>query len=288
MTANIRILIDDLIVGATLNASPALEATLPPGNLRTIARSEVARSTSTADQAVTGNFAALSACSCCVLWRHNLSAAATWRLELFSAVGQGGATVHDSGAVPAMTAAPLEPLLWGYDPLGGAALGEWQQPARHSALYFDAVNARSFRLTLADPANPDGYLQASRLLIGAYWEPSIGADYGAELQFIDDSTQARSAAGTLRTPVGRAPVRQLSVEFSALTLADSAALARIVGRCGRRAEVWVSLYPGWAALDPAYADAEYLHGFVGKLVAPHAAVRRGFATHSDRLVVQEA
>jgi hypothetical protein len=274
-----RILADDLILAATLSASPSLESTLPVGNLRTLERSEVARSTSASDQVISGNFAASSPVSCCVLWRHNLTTAATWRLELFNAINQGGTKVYDSTAVAAFFADPLEALLADY----GADLGEWEQPAQAAVLYFQEVTARSFRLTLSDSANPAGYLQASRLMIGAYWEPSIGADYGHEFQWVDPSVQARAASGVLRTPIVRGPVRQLSFDCSQLSMADSAALTRIIGRIGLRAGVWISLYPGWTALDSQYADIEYLHGFVAKLGGPHAAARRTWSTWSDRL-----
>lgn len=286
MSANLRILYDDKILGATLSASPVLEATLPVENLKTLARSDVARSTSTASQDILGNFAASSSCSCFVLWRHNLTADATIRLRLYSAADQGGSLLYDSMAVPAMLADPFGALMGGYDPLGGAAMGDWQEMPRASALYFSPVEALSFKLTISDASNPDGYTQASRMMLGACLEPSQGADYGPELQWVDDSVQARSAAGTLRTPVQRGPVRQLTLNLSNLGLADAGTFAAIAGRLGRRGEMWVSLYPGWS-VDSAYADLEYLHGFVCKFVGPHGSSHRLPVTWGDRLQVQE-
>lgn len=279
-----RILANDLIRRATfLTATPLLADGMGADNLRTLPRAEVARTTGTG-QVLSGNFAAASSCSMCVLWRHNLSSAATWRLELFSSAGLGGTKVYDSGDQVALMAAPLEaPSL-----TGGAVLGEFQQPAQHSVLYFEPVVARSFKLTLSDSTNGAGYLQASRLMMGAFWEPGRGsADYGAELQWIDDSTQQRSASGSLRTPNPRGSYRQLTMDCSEMDLADAGALARIVGQVGKRAEIWISLYPGWGALDGAYLDAEYLHGMVGKIVGPHGAARRGWNHWVDRLQVQE-
>lgn len=285
MSANFRILADDLIRAATLAASPALD--LGVNYLKTQERAEVARTADTTNQVITGDFAASSAVDCAVLWRHNLTTAATWRVELFSAISLGGTKVYDSTAVDALPVEPLAALGVGYDPLGGAGIGEFQELARHSVLYFGQVTARSFRLTLSDASNPDGYMQASRLMMGACWEPSQGADYGAELQWIDDSPQVRSAAGTSRTPVIYAPYRQIALTCSELARADADALLRIVARVGKRAEFWISLYPGWGADDAQYADAEYLHGIVGKLAGPHSATHRQFNLWADRLQVQE-
>lgn len=282
MSANLRILYDDKIQGATLSASPALASTLPVDNLKTLARSEVARSTSTASQDILGNLAASASCTCFVLWRHNLTADATIRLRLYSAADQGGTELYDSTAVPALMADPFGALLG-----SGDGMGEWQQMAQASVLYFLPVSALSFKLTIADASNPDGYFQASRLMLGAYWEPSQGADYGPEFQWIDDSVQARSAAGTLRTPVPRGPVRQVTLSLSSLSRADATALAAIAGRVGRRREMWFSLYPGWAADDAGAAALEYQHGFVAKLVGPHGSSHRLPMTWGDRLQIQE-
>lgn len=279
-----RILADDLIRSATLSATPSL--TLGANYLKSQARSEVARSSSAADQTITGNFAAASSVSCAVLWRHNLTAAGTWRLELFSATNQGGTTLYDSTATDAFTADPLESLISAYDPLG-AEMGEFQQPAQHSVLWFSAVTAASFRLTLSDSANPDGYLQASRLMMGAYWEPSQGANYGHQLQWIDDTPQVRTEGGTIRNPRPRGPYRQMSFDFSQLTGADANALARLVARVGKRAEVFVSLYPTWGEQDNTYLNTEYLHAFIGKLSGQHSATRRTWSMWSDLLVFQE-
>lgn len=277
--ANMRILADDLILAATLGASPALVSTLPAAHLKTTDRAAVARSTSTASQTLTGNFTATGAVSCVVLWRHNLTDAATWKVELFTAVNQGGTKVYDSGDVDALTAPAI-----GY--WVAASPGVALEPAQYSVLYFGSVNARSFRITLDDAANPDGYVQACRLMMGAYWEPSQNPDRGPELQWLDASSQWRSGGGTLRTDP-RCQYRQLTLDFSVLSLADMADLQYLIARVGLRSEVWVSVLPGWGALDSSYLRAEVLQSFVGKLAAPNSSRERTFARYSDRLVIQE-
>lgn len=95
---NIRLLADDLVrlPATTLGASPALASGLGADHLRTSVRSEVARSTSTVAQSLTGDFGAAKPVNCVVLWRHNLTADSTWRVELFDGAGQTGTTLYDS------------------------------------------------------------------------------------------------------------------------------------------------------------------------------------------------
>lgn len=176
---------------------------------------------------------------------------------------------------------------WGVDPLGGVAFSGWVKPADYAVLYLPAaLNVRSFRITLNDLANPDGYVQASRLMMGEYWAPAANADYGSDFQWIDNSAQTRTGGNSLRSD-GRAPFRQLAMDFSRLSPPDAAKLLRIIMSHGRRAEMWVSLYPEWGAADADYADMEYQHSFVGKLVAPNGSSSKSWRLHGDRLVFQE-
>ena len=57
------------------------------------------------------------------------------------------------------------------------------------------VIARHLRLELDDPAHPDGFLQAGRLVVGPAWQPRINLQYGWTIEQIDDSRTVRSRGG---------------------------------------------------------------------------------------------
>ena len=55
--------------------------------------------------------------------------------------------------------------------------------------------ARYLRLELEDPSNPDGYLQAGRLVAGPAWQPRVNLQYGWSIEQVDDSRTVRSRGG---------------------------------------------------------------------------------------------
>jgi hypothetical protein len=276
--SNLRIIYRNLADAATLGASPALVAALPVANLQTPGRMP-ARTTSTADQTITGDWGSSQQVNAVVLWRHNLSEFAEWRVELFAGANQTGTKVYDSGGVGGETI-PLGDLRWGVDPLGTTIQRDWTR-AYQSVLYFGTVVARSFRITLVDPDNADGYLQAARLFIGAYWSPDRNHDYGASLVWQDDSTQYRTAGGSLRSDV-KALSRVINFSLSYMRAADRAAFTDILREVGKVSEVFLSLYPG------AGGAQERDYQVLGKMTSGHSSVHRIVNLWSDQITVSES
>jgi hypothetical protein len=277
--SNLRIVETNVADQATLTASPALAASLPVTHLQDRRRAYVARTTSTASQTILGTWPALRWLSAAALCRHNLSPTATWRLELFDGVNQTGTTVYDSGAVAAVGTIPLGELDWGASPFGATWRLGHSQPLQ-SVLWFTPVEARSLRITLADASNPDGYMQASRLVMGTYWELENNVDYGAALAWVDNSELSRTAGGTLRNnPVEM--YRELTLPFSWLTQADRGRMVDLLRRSGRSGEILVSMY----AAEGGKLERD--HTLLGRLVGGHQSAARTFLHYSDRLIVQE-
>lgn len=161
-----KLLIRNDLDSATLSASPALVTTLPEANLQRARRDAVARSTSAADQTLDATWAAAVAVDAFCVWGHNLTADGTVRARLYTSDNWTGSPVYDSGAVAALPAKPLGELSWGIDPLGTAWAMAGSTP--HTVRWLDAVYViRSARFDLSDSGNPDGYLEAQRLYIGA-------------------------------------------------------------------------------------------------------------------------
>lgn len=256
--SNLRLVAVNQVDSATLGASPSMSSTLPVTNLQDTRRAKVARTTSTADQTITGNFAAAVVCSAAALWRHNLTSAGTWRIELYSDDDQTGTKVYDSGDTLAYTAKCLGDLDWGTDPLGASVFTGWS--FLYSILWFSPVPAKSFRLTLKDASNPAGYMEASRLVIGVHLEPAANMEYGCELGWKDDSRQVRMDGGSLHVESVEV-YRTAAFELGWLADTERAKWLEIARKTGKRGEVLLSLYPTVGGAK------ERDHTFLGRLSA---------------------
>ncbi len=239
MASNLRIIADNWSDLAALSASPALA--LPASNLQTQSRGEIMRTTGVATQQILGDFDQARICSACALVRHNLTSAATWRLELFSGAGQSGTTVYDSGSVTALPGYGWGEFRWGVDAWGGSIFLGWGQA--FSNLWFAATPALSFRLTISDPGNPVGYLQASRLVIGAYFEPLRNMSSGVDVSWAENSAQRRTDGGSLRTD-GRVAYRRWQFSLDFLNAAERGVVLDVFRRAGLRGDLFISCYPG--------------------------------------------
>ena len=120
-----------------------------------------------------------------------------------------------------------------------------------------AVSA--LRIEITDAGNPSGYIEASRLVCGGYWEPASNPDYGASLQPVDTSKNFRNDAGDLMSDIGTRNDK-LSLSLSRLKQSDRAMLLRILRGNGVTRPVLISLFPG-------HTDTllERDHQLVGKL-----------------------
>lgn len=223
---SIRFLLRNLADTATITSSD-FAASLPVTNLQVEGRGKVARtSNATGTKTVNGNLAAASTVSCAVLYRHNLRYNGTWRLQLYSAANQT-TQVYDSTATNAYSSG----LFDGWD-------------AAFSVMYFTPVSSvLSFRVELADGSHPSGYLEAKRLLLGAYFEPGVNVEYGLRAWWDEDSLQRRTLGGSIRTDA-RTTFRRMAGALPRLTDAERITFADGVRYAGRRREVFISAFPG--------------------------------------------
>lgn len=276
----VRVIFEDLIDAATLGASPALVSTLDETNLQSSKRARVARTTSTANQAITGDFAASSIVSAAVLWRHNLSEDATWRLRLYSAASQSGTVVYDSGTIDAITKKTYGDLIYGVDPYG-ASVFESGPDLKFSVFWFDAVFALSFQLDLSDSGNSDGYMEADRLHMGYHFEPSVNASYGLQIQWMDDSTQTRTEGNSVHSDPLE-PYRRLVFDLRYLSDSERTKFLENTRKAGKRKDVFVSVYPMQGG------EQERDHSFIGRLVETPGLTHSWFDNHQTRVVIEES
>lgn len=249
--ANLRILaynIAETANGATMTDSPAMEATLPVTNLQLqTERERTAQSTSLASQDVKLTYASNQSANCMGLTRTNLTTGGTLGPRLYSdAAWTTG--IYTPAASVAFSTAGMSAI--------GAALyrGRDFSHLRNTMLYFaEQTTIRSAIARIADASNPDGFMSATKLWLGKYFElfynPPVGS---AELTLMDSSTGARADDGTDQVDKGW-KARRLVINLDYVNDAtDLAALLDIANYLGLNRECFVSLYPGEGGAKEIY------------------------------------
>lgn len=259
---NLRVCYDNAADTATLSAS-STAGTLVVANLQNDSKAVPWRSTGTT-ATLTATWADLQTIGIVALPWTNLTAAATIRVRGYTNIGDtvGVATpVFDSGAVIACRAVTtyLRGVPSGVNSFafGGASC---------AIAYVPPGPVRKLVIDLVDGGNAAGYIEASRLVCGAYWEPAVNAEVGVTLSLVDTSMQTRTEAGELKTdPAPR--YKKLSFDLRMLKTADRNMLWRIARGNGITVPMFVSLLP-----SAADATDEDLYQIYGKLVASAAMV----------------
>lgn len=251
--ANLRILSDNAADRATLTAS-STAGTLVAANLLTDVKSDVSRSTSTS-QTITANWAAPEIVAVVAFPFCNFTSAATIRVRGYS--DAGSTLLFDTGLVMACGYASLGMWNWGMAPLGVNAFS--YGGGTYGRVWFAAAAVRQLTIDIADPSNPAGYVEMSRLVTGAYFSPVIGADWGASVTAEDASKQYRTDAGDLGVDIGPR-FRKLSMSLTKLSPTERAAFWHVVRGSGLSRPMFISLYP-----ESADAELEQTHQIYGRL-----------------------
>ena len=154
---------------ATLSASSA-SPNLPVKNLQDQQRTKKWRAAGCAGEHVGIDFGAVKPVSALALIQHNLTYDGRITITAGSSAG--------AGDLFSQTWPAWEPLFgFGEGGFGEHGLGGYLTPDEAATyfpagtmrlIYFDEVRARYWRVTLADAANPDGWLEAGRLILGCF------------------------------------------------------------------------------------------------------------------------
>jgi hypothetical protein len=235
--SNLRIAYVNRADTATLTANPVVESTMPVTYLQNDSRGYVMRSTSTTAQEIKGEWGGTGyTLGCCSLYRHNLITNDTWRLQLYSDT-TWTTSVYDSGTIDAFSDNTFDD--WDFE---------------FSVMWFTAVSGvKSFKLTITSSTNPDGYVEASRLFLGAYTEAEYNPKYGMSLGYESSANVVRSDGGSLYGGA-KSRWRTLSFDIEITSESQRATWAEIGRFCGIDKTVLVSVYPGnaTAALERDY------------------------------------
>lgn len=182
---------------------------------------------------------------------------------------------YDSGVVPAC---PGSQTKWDA-PLGVNAYGYAGGPG--ARLWFPTIPVRGIEISLSDPGNASGYLEAGRLVCGRYWEGDKNADYNAALTAVDRTELSRTDGGDLIADVGTKH-RKIAFSLSNMTLTDRNALWNVLWGAGKRRPVLFSLYP-----EAEDSDAEQQHQMWCRLVTSPAMSLPSFMQYASSLELEE-
>jgi hypothetical protein len=118
---------------------------------------------------------------------------------------------------------------------------------------------RKLIIDLVDTGNAAGYIEAARLVCGAYWAPARQPSVGARIGMMDRSTPERSDAGDLRVHRGTR-AKKLSFALDFLAASDRNSLWDLVRGNGTTAPLFMSALAG-----SSDATEEGIHEIYGRL-----------------------
>jgi hypothetical protein len=273
---NLRVVYDNAANRATLSASSTAGA-LVVDNLYTDTKSEVWRSTSTS-ATLTLTWGISEIVGVVSLPFCSLTAQATFRIRGYTEPSDV-IPKFDTG-IQYPCAGSLSGFNWGMMPLGvnSYAYGG----ATYGTVWFTPQPIKQLVVDIDDSTNTLGYIEASKVIAGSYWEPANNAESGsAQISVADTSKNERSDAGDLKTDRGTTH-KVLSFDLNFMTTADRNALGGILKGSGMFRAVFISLTPN---ADDATDEQTYqIYGKMSK----QSSIRYQFVNqHSSQLEIEE-
>lgn len=230
---------------ATLVASTT-SGGLAASNLLTDLKSQVWRATG-ATATLTATWAAGETIACAILPHCNLSPTATIRVQLYDATTLGNLLLDTNILQPGALACPAPAVaLEGWTPAAASSAYAHGGGAYARIWFAPTAGVRRMVITITDPANLQGYLEATRLIAGPYWQSQYGAS-GASMTTMDDAEITYSGAGD-QMATAKPTRRRVPVDLALVEAADRTALVNIL-RNSRAIPILISVFPGNADLE---------------------------------------
>ena len=274
MPSALKIVYNNAADRGTITAS---SAAVPATNLQTDSKSEVWRSvTGVTTATLTVVLPSIEAVACAALPFCNLSQTATMRVRLYSDA-EGTLMVLDTGTKLCAQGSPIP--LYGLSAAQSASAYSFGGGTA-ARVFFDKVNARKVVIDITDQDNLQGYLEATRLVVGDCFTTKYNVEYGAELTFKDNSENKRTDAGNLLSDIG-CRYKVLKADLSILSPSERSALWKIVGYCGTSVPVFLSMLTGSADKDEELAYTVY-----GKFTEMSAVSSKHYLIYSYPLEVE--
>lgn len=239
---NFRILAPNVIGAATLTCSPAENAAYPVANVAHHRRMpEVLRTSGLSAQEIRATWAANQTIQGVAITRHNLTTAATWRVQLYSDAALttliGG---FDSGNVTAFDGTGMTVHENTYE--------QSFRGHKNSVVWFSsaATTVRGMRITLTDAGNTDGYIEVRSVLAGSVFEPpgTENFEFGHALKLLADVDQKRTRGGTLLAVANTATVdRSWAFDLRLMRQSTRDWLYDLARTHGKSTPFFISMYP---------------------------------------------
>lgn len=267
--ANLRTLYTNSANSAALTAS-STAGSLSASNLLTDIKSQVWRATGTS-ASITATWTIAQTINCVALPFTNFTNSATMRVMGYTNAADATA-VFDTGIIQCCNYSARE-VIQGVSSFGFAG-------GIYASLFFSEASVKKIVVSIADSANPSGYIEASRLVTGAYWSPTINADYGAQVGWKDESQHVRNDAGDLLTDI-KTRAKTLTLNFSNASVTDREALMAVM-RNGIGSPLYISIFP-----DDTDKNLEQDYQIYGKLSQQSQIAIARYAAYSTALTIDE-
>ena len=241
--SNLRIIHKNIIAQKLALTASTEAGALLVSNLLTDIKSQVWRSTATSAQ-LTATWTNLQTIKAVILPHTNLTNAATMRVRGYTNttdVPGVASAVFDTTALTCCAVTSSAAMGWDLNTPGVANFG--YGGGVYAGLFFTGGSVRKLYIELVDSGNAAGYVEASRLITGDYWEPTYNADFGLKLGYKDDSVHMRTDSGDLITDI-KPRSKTLTFDLGDLVPADREVLMRIVRSNGLPAPIFISVFPG--------------------------------------------
>lgn len=276
--ANLRFLIANIVDDATLTADPAMVESggLTRLNLqKATERARTARTTSLASQDVKLTWAANQTANTMWLARNNMTTAGTLQPRLYS-----DAAWTTNTYAPTASAAFVTSSL---DAIDSARYTERDfLHLKHTVIYFtERTDIRSAIARFVDAANADGYVEATKLLMGKYREVTYNPPVGnVELVQMDAGKGGRADDGSHIVDKSW-KARRLTINLEHVPDADVTWLLAMARYLGLDKECAVDLYP-----EDTSAKGIYNRAIVRIVSAPGIGPTQ-YGMHRNSLVLEE-
>lgn len=272
MSKNLRIIFNNQHDIATLSAT---SEALPIEHTQRSGRSYAWRSADVAPQIITASIPP-TYLSALVLLQHNISLTGSVRVELLLS----GSVVCDSGRKMPSEAKPLGEWVVGVDAWAVSDLSEL--PSRQYVHWMDRLElCDSYRITIEDAANPLGFIQLGRIFSGQYYSPEYNPVYGLSFELDEFTELVRTESGSSRS-VGEGSTRTVSFDLDFLNKNGMEELALALVGAGKRAEVYLNVYPEQGGITEA------IHAFSAKRRSNFAQQHNFFNNWASSMTFEES
>jgi hypothetical protein len=277
MSNKLRVVYNNTANSGVVTAS-STSGSLVASNLLTDSKADTWRATGTT-ATITTTYTVSQFVSMVALPFCNLTSAATFRVKCYT--NSGDVTpVLDTGVVLAAAPSPLALWDWGNVPLGVNSYS--YGGASYGVVWFTTQAVKKVELIISDPTNPSGYIEASRLVMGAYWSPENDAELSPQWIPVEDSSHERSDAGDLRTDIGTLN-KKLQLTLPAMSVADRNSMMNILRGNGMSRPIYLSLFP-----QDSDSSSEQAFQVYGKLATQPSVTLSNWNLYSTTIEIEEA